>query len=336
MILTEKALTALIVQVLSRHGLTEPNARVVTASIVAAERDGAHSHGLLRLEGYVGTLRSGWVDGAAVPLVTDAAPALVVTDAANGFAQVALAASASLLREKARANGVAALCISNSHHFGALWPDIEPFAAAGRIALTMVNTRSHIVVWGGRRKVLGTNPMAFAIPRQDAPPLIWDQASSRRSQGVVLLARRAGRPVDPGVGLDAEGQPTTEAAAILDGGALLPFGDHKGAGIALMVEVLAAAFTGGRFGFEDRSAEFPGAQTSNAGQFVLLVDPARSAGSLFAERIESLIARLREAGSERLPSDARYLRRERSRRDGIRVTDQMYNKIQQLLGVADG
>ena len=182
-ILSESALAALIVQVLTRHGLAEPSARIIAASMSAAERDGAHSHGLLRLEGYVGTLRSGWVDGNAIPRVADAAPALVVTDAANGFAQVAIAASDDLLRQKVRATGLAALCIHNSHHFGALWPDIEPFATAGFVALTVVNARSRIVAWGGRRKVLGTNPMAFAVPRRDAPPVIWDQASSRRCTG---------------------------------------------------------------------------------------------------------------------------------------------------------
>jgi delta1-piperideine-2-carboxylate reductase len=330
-IFTEDALAALIVRVLARHGMSEPNARILAVSIVAAERDGAHSHGLHRLDGYVDTLRSGWVDGGAVPHVSDVAPSLVLTDAANGFAQVALAASDSLLRQKVKATGLAALSIHNSHHFAALWPDIEPFAANGFVALTMVNSRSRIVVWGARQKVLGTNPMAFAIPRRDSPPMIWDQASSRRAQGDILLARRTGKPVDPGVGLDPNGQPTTDPAAILDGGAFLPFGEHKGSSIALMVEVLAAAFTGGRFGFEDRSASFHGAQTSNAGQFLLLADPARSAGASFFERIEALIARLRAAGSERLPSDARYARRETARQNGIEISDRAYDRIQQLL-----
>jgi len=311
--------------------MSASNARIVAVSIVAAERDGVRSHGLLRLEGYADTLRSGWVDGDAVPRVTDAAPGLVLTDAANGFAQVALEASNSLLRQKVRATGLAALSIHNSHHFAALWPDIEPFAASGLVALTMVNARSRIVAWGARQKVLGTNPMAFAIPRRDSPPMIWDQASSRRSQGDVLLALRTGNPVDPAVGLDADGRPTTDPTAILDGGALLPFGEHKGSSIALMVEVLAAAFTGGRFGFEDGSACFPGAQSSNAGQFMLLADPARSAGASFADRIEALIGRLRAAGSERLPSDARYARREKAQQNGIEISDWAYDRIQQLI-----
>jgi delta1-piperideine-2-carboxylate reductase len=94
----------------------------------ASERDGSLSHGLLRLPGYVATLKSGWVDGRAVPVVIDAAPGLVATDAADGFAQPALHASAPLLRDKARHQGIAAVAIRDSHHFAALWPDIEPFA----------------------------------------------------------------------------------------------------------------------------------------------------------------------------------------------------------------
>jgi delta1-piperideine-2-carboxylate reductase len=258
------------------------------------------------------------------------APTLLLADGCNGFAQVALAAARDRLSAMARAPGMAALCTSTAHHFAALWPDVEPFAEAGLVALTVINTRSHIVVFGGRRKVLGTNPMAFACPRADGPPLVWDQAASVRSQGEVLRARRAGRAVPPGVGVDSAGQPTEGPAAILDGGALLPFGGHKGAGIALMIEVLAAALTGGRFGFEDRSAAYPGAQTSNAGQFVLLIDPTRTAGTGFFVRVETLVAALREAGSERLPADARHARR-LAAQDGIEIADSVHAELLTML-----
>src|SRR5579872_3462591 len=124
-------LTDLVVRVFIRHGVDLENATPVAETVVAAERDGARSHGLLRLPGYVATLKSGFVDGAAVPAVADTAPGLVATDARNGFAQVALADSRGLLETKARTAGIALLAIRNSHHFAALWPDIEPFAAAG-------------------------------------------------------------------------------------------------------------------------------------------------------------------------------------------------------------
>jgi delta1-piperideine-2-carboxylate reductase len=329
--LAAAALLDLVGRILTQAGLSAHNAAVVAHVVVAAERDGTTSHGLFRLPGYLATMRSGWVDGHAVPSLIKVAPSLLLADARNGFAQVALMAAREQLTAMARAQGMAALCTSNAHHFAALWPDIEPFAEAGFIALTVLNTRSHIVVFGGRRKVLGTNPIAFACPRGAGPPLVWDQATSVRSQGEVLRARRAGKTVPEGVGVGATGQPTQNPAAILDGGALLPFGGNKGAGIALMIEVLAAALTGGRFGFEDGSAKFPGAQTSNGGQFVLLIDPTRSAGAGFFARIDTLIATLREAGSERLPADARHARR-RAAQDGIEIADSVHAELLAMLG----
>src|SRR6516165_6259255 len=187
-------LTDLVVRVFLRHGVSGENAGPVPETVVAAERDGTVSHGLLRLPGYVSTLKSGWVDGRAVPVVTDAAPGLVATEAANGFAQPALRASAPLLREKARRQGIAAVAIRNSHHFAAVWPDIEPLASEGFIALAMVNGRQRMVVWGGKRKLLGTSPMAFACPRPGTLPLVWDQASSVMAQIEILAGALTGGP----------------------------------------------------------------------------------------------------------------------------------------------
>jgi len=161
-------LTDLVVRVFLRHGVSGENAGPVAETVVAAERDGAVSHGLLRLPGYVSTLKSGWVDGRAVPVVTDAAPGLVATEAANGFAQPALRASAPLLREKARRQGISAVAIRNSHHFAAVWPDIEPFAAEGFIALAMVNGGSSFQIFEDASCVAGRGPMlALARLRVD-------------------------------------------------------------------------------------------------------------------------------------------------------------------------
>jgi delta1-piperideine-2-carboxylate reductase len=257
----------------------------------------------------------------------------VATEAANGFAQPALRASASLLREKARRQGIAAEAIRNSHHFAAVWPDIEPFAVEGFIALAMVNGRQRIVVWGGKRKLLGTSPMAFACPRPGRLPLVWDQSSSVMAQGEVLLAAQRGKMLPEGVGLDTDGRPTTDPRAVLDG-SILPFGGHKGSSIAFMIEILAGALTGGPFGFEDRSHEYPGAQTPKAGQTVILVDPLHVPGNRYFERIESLFEAIKASGVERLPADRRYAVREQSLRNGIPLSDRDWETLQKLLPVA--
>ena len=120
-----------------------------------------------------------------------------------------------------------------------MWPDIEPFAREGFIALTMVNSMASVVPHGGHRKLYGTNPLGFAVPRAGRDPLVFDQASSAWSNGDVQIARREGRPLPPGVGVDRDGKPTTDPNAVLEGGALLPFGGHKGSSIAMMMEIMA-------------------------------------------------------------------------------------------------
>jgi len=320
-------LGGLLARILGGAGMSAANAEIIAGRIVAAERDGAHSHGLIRLAGYLSSLQSGWVDGRATPAVEDAAPGFVAVDAGNGFAQIALAAGTGPLLAKARANGIAALLIRNSHHFSALWPDVEPIAEAGFVAFAFVNARSRVMPWGGTKKLFGTNPMAFACPRRAGPPMVWDQASSIRAQGDVLLAAKRGESLPPGIGFDAEGRPTTDPDAVLAGGAIAPFGGHKGSSIALMVELMAAALTGGRFGFEDAAAAFPGAQTSNAGEAVIAIDPRRVAGEAFLDRAETLMQRLVEDGDARLPGDRRYAHRRDAAASGIRLARREYDAL---------
>lgn len=254
----------------------------------------------------------------------------MATEAANGFAQPALA-SAPLLREKAQRQGIAAVAIRNSHHFAAVWPDIEPFAAEGFIALAMVNGRQRMVVWGGKRKLLGTSPMAVACPRSGTLPLVWDQATSVMAQGEILLAAHRGEILPEGVGLDADGRPATDPREVLDGGSILPFGGHKGSSIAFMIEILAGALTGGPFGFKDRSREYRGVQTPKAGQTVILIDPLLVPDNRYFDRIESLFEAIAESGVERLPAERRYSRREQALRDGIPVSDRDWATLQKLL-----
>jgi len=321
-------LTELVEAALLRSGLAARSGVMIAQAIVAAEIDGCRSHGIYRVPGYANSLASGWVDGNAAPVVEDVAAGLVRVDARDGFAQVALSQASALLAEKAARVGVAAMAVRNSHHFAALWQDIEPFAERGFVALNMVNSRSRMVIWNGRRKVLGTNPIAFACPRTGRSPICWDQATSVMSHGDVLLRAAAGIALPPGVGLDAQGLDTTDADAVAHGGALLPFGGVKGGSIAFMVEVFAAALTGANFGFQDDSASFPGAQTSRAGQFILLVDPSTIAGDDFAGRMETLIETIRLAGASRIPSEHRHQHRAAVRRAGkVEVDEASYRAL---------
>jgi delta1-piperideine-2-carboxylate reductase len=324
----------LVTRIFAAHGMTTDNAGIIARVLVEAERDGTASHGLFRISGYLATLKSGHVDGRAVPVVDDVAPGVVRIDAGNGFAQAALAAGRALAVQKARTTGIAVIAIHNSHHFAPLWADVEPFAEQGLVALALVNSRMRIAPWDADRKLIGTNPMAFASPRAGKPPLVWDQASSVMAQGQVLLAAKEGQQLPPDTLIDRDGNATSDPNELMRGGALRAFGGYKGSSIALMVEILAGALTGGQFGFEDTLGEQRGSATQNAGELLIVIDPARFGNNAFPVRVDTLLSHLRAGGVSRLPAELRYKMR-LANRDGIPVEDDTLRGLEKLADGAD-
>lgn len=323
-------LTSRVFDVLSHHGCAPNVARILARNCVEAERDGSVSHGLFRVDGYVSTLKSGWVDGAAVPIIEDKAPAFLCVDAANGFTQVALSAARDQFVQKIRDNGVAILAIRNSHHLAALWPDVEPFATEGLIALAMINSMTCSVPFGARKPVFGTNPLAMAVPVDGGGMLVFDMATTTTANGDVQVARREGRMLPPGTGVDRDGTPTGDPEKILNGGALVPFGGHKGSLISLMVELLCAGLGGGNFSFEFDWSTHPGAQTPHTGELFIGIDPAKAGGAPFGARAAVLVDCLRQAGMSHLPGERRHQIRELHRAQGIPVTQAQLGHLDML------
>ncbi|MFJ4157454.1 Ldh family oxidoreductase [Pseudomonas sp. NPDC089752] len=325
-------LQGLLQTIFRHHGCSEAVAMVLAHNCASAQRDGAHSHGVFRIPGYVSTLASGWVNGQVTPRVTDVAAGYISVDAGGGFAQPALAAARSLLVEKARSAGIAVLAIHNSHHFAALWPDVEPFADEGLVALSVVNSMTCVVPHGARKPLFGTNPIAFAAPCAGHDPIVFDMATSAMAHGDVQIAARAGQPLPEGMGVDADGQPTTDPKAILEGGALLPFGGHKGSALSMMVELLAAALTGGHFSWEFDWSNHPGAKTPWTGQLIIVIDPSKAEGDRFAQRSAALVEQMQAVGLTRMPGERRYREREIAEREGVALTAQELQGLKELLG----
>lgn len=330
--ITFDELRGLLASIFERHGASREVAAILADNCASVQRDGAESHGTFRIPGYLSTMASGWVDATAVPVVTDTAPGYVSVDAMNGFAQPALAAARALVSAKARANGIALLAIRSSHHFSALWPDVEPFAREDLVALAFVNSMACVVPHGAHRALFGTNPIAFAAPRTGADPLVFDLATSAMAHGDVQIAAREGRLLPSGVGVDRDGRPTNSPAEVLDGGALCTFGGHKGSALAMMVEILAAALTGGNFSYGFDWSGHPGAKTPRTGQLLIVIDPSIQAGKDFASRIEELVVGMQGAGQTRQPGERRYLQRASSNRDGVTIPS---NELAQLRKLAN-
>lgn len=333
-------LRCILQSILERNGASTRVAAILADNCASAQRDGAASHGVFRIPGYVSTLRSGWVDGRAIPVVEDKAPGFIAVDAANGFAQPALLAAREAFIAKTRANGIALMAIRRSHHFAALWPDVEPLAREGLVALTVVNSMACVVPSGGHKALFGTNPIAFAAPREKGEPVVFDLATSAIAHGDIQIAARAGREVPHGYGVDSRGRHTTSPREILDGGALLPFGGehgaHKGSALSMMVELLAAALTGGNFSFEFDWSRHPGAQTPCTGQLIIAIDPTLTSGRGFAQRCETLVAAMMDAGQKRQPGSRRHEARAHSMTHGVPVETGRWRELLQLAGLDAG
>jgi (2R)-3-sulfolactate dehydrogenase (NADP+) len=321
----------LAVRALVAAGATVENAEAVARALVAAEADGLAGHGLSRVPAYADQAVAGKVDGRASPRLRQTAPAVLNVDAADGFAFPAIALGLAQARILVRDTGVCALAVTNSHHFGAAGYHVEPLAADGLVALAFGNSPAGIAPWGGRRAIFGTNPIAFACPRRGAPPLIIDLSLSKVARGKIMVAAQKGEAIPEGWALDAEGRPTTDAKAAL-AGTMLPMGDAKGYALVLMAEILAAALTGARFGYEASSFFDAKGPPPRVGQFFLVLDPVRFVGHGFAQRVAELANAILAQPGARLPGERRLKLRAKAAVDGLVIPDALYDELVRRAG----
>lgn len=322
---------ALAHKVLCENGFNEKHAAVIAQNVTHGERDGCASHGLWRLLGIVETLRKGKVSPDAEPVITDTAPAIVKADAGGAFSLLAFERALPRLIEKARGCGIAALAINRCVHFSALFADVEPLTEAGLVALATTPSHAWVAPAGGTQPLFGTNPIAFGWPRGDAPPFIFDMATSAAARGEIQLHQRAGKAVPEGWGIDGDGQPTTDAQAILDG-AMLTFGGHKGSALAAMVELLAGPLIGDMTSAESLAWDDGAGGLPYGGELILALDPSRFLGNdaaVHLARAETLFSGMQQQGA-RLPGERRYLSRQRSSRDGVEITHSLFRDISSL------
>jgi (2R)-3-sulfolactate dehydrogenase (NADP+) len=315
--------------ILIAHGTRPESAVSVARALVAAEADGQRGHGLSRLPSYVSQAASGKVDGAALPRVVARAGAAVRIDAGNGFAYPALELAVHELAIRTPETGIAAAGIYRSHHFGQAGYHVERLARQGLLGLLFGNSPKAIAPWGGRQGVFGTNPIAFAAPRASGQALVIDLSLSKVARGKVMVAAEQGDAIPEGWALDAEGRPTTDAKAALDG-TMLPMGEAKGAALVLMVEVLAAALTGARLGFEASSFFTADGEPPGVGQWLVAVDPEFFSGGMFEQRLESLLDAMLDQPGVRLPGSRRLEAREHAEAGGLDVPESLYRKLEAL------
>jgi (2R)-3-sulfolactate dehydrogenase (NADP+) len=321
-------LELLAARVLMAAGTADETAASVAKALVRANRDGLNSHGLARLKAYSAQVRAGKVDGSVTPTIENLGPSAARIDANDGFAYPAFDLAIETIVAMTRETPVAGIAITNSHHFGVAGHHVERLAERGVVGLVFGNSPAGIAPWGGSRPLFGTNPIAFGFPRGgDHPPVVVDLSLSKQARGKIKLAADEGRAIPEGWALDADGYPTTDAAAAM-AGSMLPMGDAKGAALVLAVEVMAAAMTGAHFGYEASSFFDDQGGPPRVGQFLVGFGPGPLSGGSYEQRIEALLAAVLDQPGTRLPGERRLTNRKHSDNEGIEIPDDLYDWMQ--------
>ena len=321
---------ALIHAALAASGVPAAVCTSVASALVAAEAEGQGGHGFSRLGDYAAQARSGKINTNAQITTTMRGPASLLIDADQGFAFPALETALAAGLPVAETRGIAIMAIANSHHCGALSVQVEKIAKAGMIGLMMANAPKAIAPWGAKAPFFGTNPIAFATPQADGPPLVIDLSLSKVARGKVMNAYKSNKPIPLGWALDANGNPTTDAKAALDG-TMLPIGEAKGTALALMVEILATAFTGSAFSHQAGSFFTADGPAPRVGQTLIAIRP--DTNSDYLARVSTLLGSIQDMEGARLPGTRRHQAIHLAEIDGLLVPAHYLQLAQSL---ADG
>jgi uncharacterized oxidoreductase len=285
------ALTAAVRAIVAAAGSVDAEAALVAANLVEANLRGHDSHGVGMVPRYIDAVLEGGLAVNAHVRIRQDNGALLTLDGNQGYGQVIGAEAMALGAERAKANGVCVVGLAHSHHLGRIGHWAEQCIGHGLVSIHFVNVLARPIVapFGGRDARIGTNPFCVGIPRSGHEPIVLDFATSKIAQGKTRVAYNKGLQLEPGTVIDDHGEPTTEPrfTVIEPVGALLPFGEHKGAGLALICELLGGALAGGA----TSGPITDGRRRVLNSMFSILVDPERlgTAANLAAE-MESYVA----------------------------------------------
>ncbi len=224
----------------------------------------------------------------------------------------------------ADAHGVGCVALRNTRHWGR--PGNYGWRAAERgfLAVCWTNTPLNMPAWGEKENAVGNNPIVFAAPGPGGEHLVLDMAMSQFSYGRLDTHRASGEPLPVVGGIDAQGKPTTDAAAILNGGRLWPIGFWKGTGMALLLDTFAAILADGR----DSAGLQPGGGDPHVSQVFLALQPAKLGGRAAAERTGEILRQFAaNSPQSRYPGAAAMAHRRRSAVEGVFVRDDIWQEL---------
>jgi ureidoglycolate dehydrogenase (NAD+) len=277
-------------------GLSHDDAAVASKALVSTDTLGVFTHGTKLLAGYLKKLQGGGYRPTAVPFIERQGPAWAAIDGDSGLGQVGCSTAVNVAIEKAKTCGIAFVTVRNTGHIGAAGQYALQAAAHGCAAMITGNDIPSVAAPGSRGAVLGSNPLAYAIPTaQD--PILLDIATAAVAGGKVYAAWQRGETIPPTWLIGPDGHPTTDGSLYPHAAALAPMAGHKGYGLGLWCEVMSAVIPGGHMTWQVGSWIFdPPSRPSWHNASLMLVDiDAMTDRNAFNQRIQSLIDEIHNA-----------------------------------------
>lgn len=323
--------------VLAAAGMRRENADVVAGVMVGADLSGVHSHGVSRLTTYLDRVDAGVMALDPEMVLVRERGATALLDAANGFGQLAASRAMAHAVERARSHGAGVVSVARSNHFGVAGHYVRAAAEAGFVGVAVTNASPAMPPFNGTRRLLGTNPLAIGVPARHRPLAVLDMSSTTVARGKIRRALDNGETEIPADwATDAAGAPTTDPAVALTGD-LAPVGGPKGAGLSLMIDLLAGGLSGtggvgSVVGLSDTSA------ASATGHLLVALDPEAFGGAdVFDELVERSLDEVAgmpaaDGGRVFYPGLPEHEQRERAERDGIRLTGVDHGRLCALAG----
>ncbi len=324
---------ALGVEILKKHGVDEKPAAIVASVLVEADKRGVASHGVARLPSYIKRVQMGLLQPNARPQIVKDGQTLMLLDGCNGFGAVAGVEAAELAATRAAELGMCWVSVRNNNHIGMLGYYSQLLAQRSLVGIVMCNASPAVAAYGGKRAVLGTNPLSIAVPG-DGEPIVLDMATTTVARGKIRRAAAEGKSIAPGLALDFDGNPTTDAAAALKG-TLASLGGPKGYGLAVMIELMSGLVSGGKFLTDVKQATD---LTGTAGQCFTIIAAAIgriSDRETYADRLNTARSIIRNSGHPDatiyLPGEIESRHATVAEKNGIAVPRDVLESLEALL-----
>ena len=332
-----QALKAFCVKAMKLAGMSEEDAAVTADVLVTTDAWGVFTHGTKQLRGLLQNFRDRRMDIRAKVEMVGEGPGWGLMDGHHSMPMVTSVRAMEMAIAKARKTGTGFVAVRNSGHFGAAGYYAYLAAEQDMIGLSFTNVDPGVCVPGARVPLLGTNPIAYAVPTGKEPPILLDIATSVVAASKIYAARDMDKPIPQGWIIDKDGLTTTDPTEYPAVGALMPMAGHKGYGIALLIEILTGVLAGGAFGPEVVSWMMDSETPVNQSHAFLAIDIAKFLPiRQFKERMDNLIRFIRNApkakGTDRiyLPGEMEWEARERALREGMILPDHVMVRLKGL------